>query len=193
MIERAGSGPDITLKLCVTILPGEAEDIGETEEEFLELKEKRIRSNLPILIRAHGLPLIAVTRDAVASQGRRRALLGAALLDKNDKNTKAARSAFTVGTLVAPKSFVEMPRAVDRQLFTHSGTYLDTQKDEAALTKTSFQEEFRPARNARDSLSSLHNALAVLMGDPISVIRLIDLPAYRLACRLTRHSEIWER
>ena len=40
MIERAGSGPGITLKLCVTILCGEAEDIGETEEEFLELKEK---------------------------------------------------------------------------------------------------------------------------------------------------------
>lgn len=163
-------------------------------ESFLDWRSIFWRLAHPkILIRAHGLPLIAVTRDAVASQGRRRALLGAALLDKNDKNTKAARSAFTVGTLVAPKSFVEMPRAVDRQLFTHSGTYLDTQKDEAALTKTSFQEEFRPARNARDSLSSLHNALAVLMGDPISVIRLIDLPAYRLACRLTRHSEIWER
>lgn len=52
MIERAGSGPGITLKLCVTILCGEAEDIGETEEESLELKEKRLRNDLPVIISA---------------------------------------------------------------------------------------------------------------------------------------------
>ncbi|KAJ5502055.1 hypothetical protein N7463_004929 [Penicillium fimorum] len=41
MIERAGSGSRITLKLCMAIFRGEEipEDIGETEEEFLELKK----------------------------------------------------------------------------------------------------------------------------------------------------------
>ncbi|KAJ5293761.1 hypothetical protein N7508_008582 [Penicillium antarcticum] len=40
MIERAGIGRDITLKLCMAIFRGEtiSEDIGEAEEEFLELK-----------------------------------------------------------------------------------------------------------------------------------------------------------
>ncbi|KAI9934004.1 hypothetical protein ASPWEDRAFT_168282 [Aspergillus wentii DTO 134E9] len=49
MIERAGSGPDITLKLCMAIFRGEEvpEDIGETDEEFLELKKKLLRENLP--------------------------------------------------------------------------------------------------------------------------------------------------
>ncbi|KAF4769678.1 hypothetical protein N7455_006557 [Penicillium solitum] len=53
MIDPAGSGPGITLKLCVAILRGEAEEIGEigeTEEEFLELKEKRLRDDLPVNI-----------------------------------------------------------------------------------------------------------------------------------------------
>lgn len=133
------------------------------------------------VIRAHGLPLIAVARDTVALTGRRHALLGTVLLDKKDKSIKAARSTFTVGTIVAPKSFVEMPRTIDRQLFTHTRKYLETQKDEATLAETSFPKEFKPACNARDTMSSLHNALAILMGDPITVIRLIDLPDYRLA------------
>lgn len=48
MIERAGNGPDITLKLCVAIFRGEElpEDIGETEEQFLELKQYLLRNNL---------------------------------------------------------------------------------------------------------------------------------------------------
>ncbi|KAJ5955958.1 hypothetical protein N7501_010237 [Penicillium viridicatum] len=133
------------------------------------------------LIRAHGLALIAVARDTVALIGRRHALLGTALLDKNDKGIKAARSAFTVGTIVPPKSFVEMPRTIDRQLFAHTGKYLETQKDEATLAETSFPKGFKPACNARDTMSSLHNTLAILMGDNITVIRLIDLRDYRLA------------
>ncbi|CAI7606516.1 unnamed protein product [Penicillium viridicatum] len=133
------------------------------------------------VIRAHGLPLIAVARDTVALTGRRHALLGTVLLDKKDKSIKPARSAFTVGTIVAPKSFVEMPLTIDRQLFTHTGKYLETQKDEATLAETSFSKEFKPACNARNTMSSLHNTLAILMGDPITVIRLIDLPDYRLA------------
>ena len=42
MIERVGGDSDITLKLCMAIFNGEElpEDIGETEEEFLELKER---------------------------------------------------------------------------------------------------------------------------------------------------------
>ena len=49
MIERAGNGRDITLKLCMAIFRGEEipEDIGETEEEFLELKKNLLRNNLP--------------------------------------------------------------------------------------------------------------------------------------------------
>lgn len=49
MIERAGNGPDITLKLCMAIFRGEdvPEDIGETEEEFLKLKKYLLRNNLP--------------------------------------------------------------------------------------------------------------------------------------------------
>ncbi|KAJ6099237.1 hypothetical protein N7467_000772 [Penicillium canescens] len=49
MIERCGNGSDITLKLCMAIFRGEIipEDIGETEEEFLELKKRLLRKNLP--------------------------------------------------------------------------------------------------------------------------------------------------
>lgn len=49
MIERAGNGADITLKLCMAIFRGEEipEDIGETEEEYLELKKSLLRRNLP--------------------------------------------------------------------------------------------------------------------------------------------------
>ncbi|KAJ5977041.1 hypothetical protein N7501_000383 [Penicillium viridicatum] len=108
-------------------------------------------------------------RDTIALTGRQHASLGAALQDKNDKNIKAARSAFAIGTLVAPRSFVNMPRTIDRQLFTHTGTYLDAQKTEAALARANFPKEFKPACNARDTMSSLHNALAVLMGDPLAV------------------------
>ncbi|KAJ5522259.1 hypothetical protein N7527_006374 [Penicillium freii] len=146
------------------------------------IKATRTPEDPAPLIRAHGLPLIAVARDTVALTGRQHALLGAALYDKNDKNVKAARSAFSIGALVAPQSFVQMPRTIDRQLFTHAGTYLDAQKTESALAKANFPKEFKPACNARDTMSSLHNAPAVLMGDPLAVVRLIDLPGYRLAC-----------
>lgn len=33
--------------------------------------------------------------------------------------------------IVASKSFVEMPRTIDRQLFTHSGKYLEGQHSES--------------------------------------------------------------
>ncbi|KAJ5426674.1 hypothetical protein N7465_001744 [Penicillium sp. CMV-2018d] len=146
------------------------------------IKATRTPEDPAPLIRAHGLPLIAVARDTVALTGRQHALLGAALYDKNDKNVKAATSAFSIGALVAPQSFVQMPRTIDRQLFTHAGTYLDAQKTESALAKANFPKEFKTACNARDTMSSLHNAPAVLMGDPLAVVRLIDLPGYRLAC-----------
>lgn len=49
MIERAGSGLNLTLKLCMAIFRGEEipDDIGETDPEFLELKKNLIRNNLP--------------------------------------------------------------------------------------------------------------------------------------------------
>ncbi|CAL5874355.1 uncharacterized protein PFLUO_LOCUS8651 [Penicillium psychrofluorescens] len=49
MIERAGAGSQITLKLCHAIFRGEKipEDIGETDEEFLTLKQSLVRNNLP--------------------------------------------------------------------------------------------------------------------------------------------------
>ncbi|KAJ5156344.1 hypothetical protein N7492_009147 [Penicillium capsulatum] len=49
MIERAGAGPDITLKLCMEIFQGHEvpEEIGETDEEFAALKKELIESNRP--------------------------------------------------------------------------------------------------------------------------------------------------
>lgn len=49
MIERAGSTARITYKLCLGVFRGEEipEDIGETDEEFLELKKALLRKNLP--------------------------------------------------------------------------------------------------------------------------------------------------
>ncbi|CAG8372975.1 unnamed protein product [Penicillium salamii] len=49
MIERAGSTARITYKLCLAVFRGEEipEDIGETDEEFLELKKALLRKNLP--------------------------------------------------------------------------------------------------------------------------------------------------
>lgn len=49
MIERAGSGREITLKLCMAIFRDEkvSENVGETEEEFLKLKQNLLRNNLP--------------------------------------------------------------------------------------------------------------------------------------------------
>lgn len=49
MIERAGSGPGITLKLCMAIFRSEevSGDIRETEDEFLKLKKYLLRNNLP--------------------------------------------------------------------------------------------------------------------------------------------------
>ncbi|KAJ5957688.1 hypothetical protein N7501_011967 [Penicillium viridicatum] len=70
-----------------------------------------------------------------------------------------------------------MPRTIDCQLFTHSGKHLDNQDDEAALAEANFPKEFKPIINARDAMSSMHNALATLVGNPITVVRLIDLPA----------------
>ncbi|KAI9045434.1 uncharacterized protein KD926_008861 [Aspergillus affinis] len=49
MIERAGNNPGITLKLCMAIFHGEEipEDIGETDEEFVEMRKTLLRNNLP--------------------------------------------------------------------------------------------------------------------------------------------------
>ena len=49
VIERAGNDLEITFKLGMAIFRGEEipEDIGETEEEFLELKRNLLRKNLP--------------------------------------------------------------------------------------------------------------------------------------------------
>lgn len=146
------------------------------------IKASRTPEDPAPLIRAHGLPFIAVARDTVALSGRKHTFLCAALLDKNDKNIKSARSAFTIGTIVATKTFVDMPRTIDRQLFTHSGMYPESRNEEATRAEANFPKESRPAGNARDTMSSLHNALATLMGKPVTVIRLIDLPAYRLTC-----------
>lgn len=54
MIERAGGGSGITLKLCMAIFRGEEipEDIGETEEEFLELKKRLLRNDMPANVSA---------------------------------------------------------------------------------------------------------------------------------------------
>ncbi|KAJ5930565.1 hypothetical protein N7466_006058 [Penicillium verhagenii] len=54
MIERVGNGSDITFKLCMAVFRGEEvpEEIGETEEEFLELKKNLLRKNLPANPRA---------------------------------------------------------------------------------------------------------------------------------------------
>ena len=57
---------------------------------------------------------------------------------RTTKNVKAARSAFTVRTIIASKSFVDMPRTIDRQLFTHSGKHLDN----PALAEANFPKEF---------------------------------------------------
>jgi hypothetical protein len=40
--------------------------------------------------------------------------LAASWLDKNDANIKAAQTAFTVGLIVANKSFVDAPRSITR-------------------------------------------------------------------------------
>lgn len=96
---------------------------------------------------------------------------------RTTKNVKAARSAFTVGTIIASKSFADMPRTIDCQLFTHSGKHLDNQDDEAALAEANFPKEFKPIVNGWDTMSSMQNALATLVGNPITVVRLIDLPA----------------
>ncbi|KAJ5662103.1 uncharacterized protein N7477_009719 [Penicillium maclennaniae] len=63
MIERVGNGYDITLKLCMAIFRGEEipEDIGETEEEFLELKGNLLRKNLP----ANTLAILKSRREIV--------------------------------------------------------------------------------------------------------------------------------
>ncbi|KAJ5918374.1 hypothetical protein N7454_010749 [Penicillium verhagenii] len=49
MIERVGNDSDITFKLCKAVFRGEEvpEEVGETEEEFLELKNNLLRKNLP--------------------------------------------------------------------------------------------------------------------------------------------------
>lgn len=49
MIENAGAGWDITLKLCQAIFRGEAipNDIGERDEEYVKIKENLLRRNLP--------------------------------------------------------------------------------------------------------------------------------------------------
>ncbi|KAJ5808388.1 hypothetical protein N7474_009657 [Penicillium riverlandense] len=49
MIEHAGRDLDITLKLCLATFGGEEipEDIGETNEEFLALKQHLMQQNLP--------------------------------------------------------------------------------------------------------------------------------------------------
>ncbi|KAJ5517285.1 hypothetical protein N7527_008845 [Penicillium freii] len=53
--------------------------------------------------------------------------------------------------IIASKSFLDMPRTIDRQLFTHSGKHLDNQDDEAALAEANFPKEFKPIVNARDT------------------------------------------
>ncbi|KAJ5588572.1 hypothetical protein N7537_011250 [Penicillium hordei] len=67
MIECVGSGPSIPLKLCVAILRGEAEDIGETEEEFLDLKEKRLQNDLLVSIFAGLRSLREIVQHAEAA------------------------------------------------------------------------------------------------------------------------------
>jgi fido (protein-threonine AMPylation protein) len=63
MIERAGNGPGVTLKLCLAIFRGEEipEDIGETDEEFLELKRNLLRKYLP----ANTLAVLRSRREIV--------------------------------------------------------------------------------------------------------------------------------
>ncbi|KAJ5185939.1 hypothetical protein N7491_006191 [Penicillium cf. griseofulvum] len=54
MIERAGGGSRITLKLCMAIFRGEEipEYIGEAEEEFLGLKQYLLRNEMPANVSA---------------------------------------------------------------------------------------------------------------------------------------------
>lgn len=80
------------------------------------IKASRTPEDPAPLIRAYSLPFIAVVLDTIALSGRKYAFLCAALLDKNAKNIKSARSAFTIGTIVATKILVDIPRTIDRQL-----------------------------------------------------------------------------
>ncbi|KAJ5168523.1 uncharacterized protein N7482_004117 [Penicillium canariense] len=49
MIEHAGADFDIAWKLSMQIFQGEdvPEEIGEQDEEYLRIKEERVRANLP--------------------------------------------------------------------------------------------------------------------------------------------------
>ncbi|KAJ6179538.1 hypothetical protein N7519_009999 [Penicillium mononematosum] len=59
---------------------------------------------------------------------------------KSDHNVKAAPSAFTIRLIIGDKSFVQMP-TIDRQLYTHLGTY-PAGHAQLATAKLKFPKEF---------------------------------------------------
>lgn len=71
------------------------------------------------VVYAHGIAWVVVARDSVVLSGRQHAAQMAALSFKSDRNIKNTASAFTVGLIAAPASFLRI-QTFRRQLEQHA-------------------------------------------------------------------------
>ncbi|KAI2766355.1 hypothetical protein CBS147339_7233 [Penicillium roqueforti] len=119
---------------------------------------------------AHGLPMIMVARGIIPLVGREHATKLGNLTLKTDANIKNS-PAFTVGPVVASKSFVEMSRSIQRQYVTHK-------------PDREYKMEYN-VDTAVDMVSNDHQDMAILLGDshtgaPSRLVRLVDFDGYQI-------------
>lgn len=123
------------------------------------------------VIFAHGVPWVVVCRDSVVLSGRQHAAQMAALQTKSDRNVTRSATAFSVGLIVAPPSFVSM-QTFHRQLEQHAGPPVPLDPR--------FPKEASAA--SCDAMVADHTQLCYIAGRTPHVMRIFDLPTYHIFC-----------
>lgn len=123
------------------------------------------------VVYAHGIAWVVVSRDSVVLSGRQHAAQMATLALKSDRNVKNTASAFIVGLIATPTSFLRI-QTFHRQLEQHA--------DPASVMDQRFPKE--GSVTACDTMTSDHTDLCYIAKLDPRAMRIFDVPSYDLFC-----------
>ncbi|KAJ5816779.1 hypothetical protein N7447_009012 [Penicillium robsamsonii] len=176
-IERAGGGFQLTFKLCLAVFRGEEvpEDVGETEEEFVELKKSLLRADLP----ANVLAVIQSRREIIQHAKAASYIITQLCLNDKDLTEEII--------LQTHKILTHKVNAEGTPWGEYSGVY---RSDEVSVGLHQFPHPSLVPYKMKAMIDELQYDFKEVIAkgeiDPISLLRVSDLPfVFQMTCRLS--------
>lgn len=138
----------------------------------------RINEDPALVVYTHGIAWVVISRDSVVLSGRQHAAQMAALYTKSDLKVKKTTSAFTIGLIVAPASFLRIQN-FRRQLERHA--------EPASPVDSRFPKEVNIA--ACDTMTADHTEHCYIAELKPRVMT-IAVPGYHIFCGPKDKSEV---